>query len=76
MTKIWYDGDIKKVDHGDWQEWFFPSGMRYTEGNIPEEEQFEFYGRYNPKAARIKHRGSPEELLALAKKQMREEKNE
>jgi len=76
MTKIWYDGDIKKVDHGDWQELFFPSGMRYTEGNIPEEEQFEFYGRYNPKAARIKHRGSPEELLALAKKQMREEENE
>ena len=75
MTKIWYDGDIKKVDHGDWQEWFFPSGMRYTEGNISEEEQFEFYRQYNPKAARIQHRGSPEELIALAEKQKREEEN-
>ena len=46
MAKIWYDGDIKKIDHGDWQEWFFPNGLRYTEGNIPEDEQMEFYARY------------------------------
>ena len=50
--------------------------MRHTEGNIPEEEQFEFYRQYNPKAARIQHRGSPEELIALAEKQKREEENE
>ena len=48
MAKIWYDGDIKKIDHGDWEEWIWPSGFRYTEGNIPEDEQMEFYGRYNP----------------------------
>ena len=45
MAKIWYDGDIKKIDHGDWQEWIWPSGFRYTEGNIPEDEQMEFYAR-------------------------------
>ena len=49
MAEIWFDGDIKKIDHGDWQEWFFPNGMRYTEGNIPEEEQYEFYRQYNPR---------------------------
>ncbi len=69
MTKIWYDGDIKKMDHGDWQEWIWPSSFRYTEGNIPEEEQFEFYRQYNPRASRLRHRGSPETLIALAQKQ-------
>ena len=70
MAKIWYDGDIKKIDHGDWQEWIWPSGFRYTEGNIPEEEQFEFYRQYNPRASRLRHRGSPETLTALAQKQI------
>ena len=39
MAKIWYDGDIKIINHGDWEEWIWPSGFRHTEGNIPEEEQ-------------------------------------
>ena len=69
MAKIWYDCDIKIIDHGDWQEWIWPSGFRYTEGNIPEEEQFEFYRQYNPRASRLRHRGSPETLIALAQKQ-------
>ena len=47
----------------------FPSGMRHTEGNIPEEEQFEFYRQYNLRASRLRHRGSPETLIALAQKQ-------
>ena len=68
MAKIWYDGDIKKIDHGDWQEWIWPSGFRYTEGNIPEDEQMEFYARYKPRASRLRHRGSPETLIALARK--------
>ena len=42
MAKIWYDGDIKIINHGDWEEWIWPSGFRYTEGNIPEDEQMEF----------------------------------
>ena len=37
-------------------------------GNIPEDEQIEFYGRYNPRASRLRHRGSPESLMALKKK--------
>ena len=69
MAKIWYDGDIKIIDYGDWQEWFFSNGMRHTEGNIPEEEQFEFYRQYNPLASRLRHHGSPETLIALAQKQ-------
>ena len=69
MAKIWYDGDIKKIDHGDWEEWFFPDGMRHTEGNIPEDEQMEFYARYKPRVSRLRHRGSPETLIALAQKQ-------
>ena len=69
MAKICYDGDIKIIDHGDWQEWIWPSGFRFTEGNIPEEEQFEFYRQYNPRASRLRHRGSPETLIALAQKQ-------
>ena len=69
MAKISYDGDIKKIDHGDWQEWLFPNGMRHTDGNIPEEEQYEFYRQYNPRASRLRHRGSPETLIALAQKQ-------
>ena len=68
MAKIWYDGDIKKIDHGDWEEWFFPDGMRHTEGNIPEDEQMEFYARYKPRASRLRHWGSPETLIALAQK--------
>jgi len=68
MAKIWYDGDIKKIDHGDWQEWFFPDGMRHTEGNIPEDEQMEFYARYKPRAFKLRHRSSPETLIALAQK--------
>ena len=73
MTKIWYDGDIKKIDHGDWEEGFFPDGMRHTEGNIPEDEQMEFYDRYKPRASRLRHRGSPETLIALAQKQQSQE---
>ena len=69
MAKIWYDGDIKIIDHGDWQEWLFPNGMRHTDGNIPEEEQYEFYRQYNPRASRLRHLGSPETLIALAQKQ-------
>ena len=69
MAKISHDGDIKKIDHGDWEEWFFPNGMRHTEGNIPEEEQFEFYRQYNPRVSRLRHWGSPETLIALAQKQ-------
>ena len=69
MAKISYDGDIKKIDHGDWQEWLFPNGMRHTEGNIPEEEQYKFYRQYNPRASRLRYRGSPETLIALAQKQ-------
>ena len=69
MAKISYDGDIKIIDHCDWQEWIWPSGFRYTEGNIPEEEHYEFYRQYNPRASRLRHRGSPETLIALAQKQ-------
>ena len=69
MAKIWYDGNIKIIDHGDWQEWIWPSGFRYTEGNIPQEEQYKFYRQYNPRASRLRHRGSPEKLIALARKQ-------
>ena len=39
MPKISYNGDIKIINHGDWEEWLYPSGFRYTEGNIPEDEQ-------------------------------------
>ena len=69
MPKISYDGDIKIINHGDWEEWFFPDGMRHTEGNIPEDEQMEFYARYKPRASKLRHRGSPETLIALARKQ-------
>ena len=69
MAKISYYGDIKIIDHGDWQEWIWPSGFRYTEGNIPKEEQYEFYRQYNPRASSLRHRGSPETLIALAQKQ-------
>ena len=69
MAKIWYAGDIKIINHGDWEEWFFPNGMRHTEGNIPEDEQMEFYARYKPRASRLRHRGSPETLIALAQRQ-------
>ena len=68
MAKIWYDCDIKIIDHGDWQEQFFPSGMRHTEDNIPEEEQYEFYRQYNPRASRLRYWGFPETLIALAQK--------
>ena len=68
MTKIWYDGDIKKIDHGDWEEWIWPCGFRYTEGNIPEEEQFEFYRQYNPRASRLRHRGSSETFIDFQQK--------
>ena len=69
MPKISSDGDIKIINHGDWEEWFFPNGMRHTEGNIPEDEQMEFYARYKPRASRLRHRGSPETLIALAQRQ-------
>ena len=68
MSKISYDDDIKIINHGDWEEQFYPSGFRYTEGNIPEDKQMEFYGWYNPRASRLRHRGSPESLIALKKK--------
>ena len=68
MPKISYDGDIKIINHGDWEEWLYPSDFRYTEGNIPEDEQIAFYGRYNPRASRLRHRGSPESLIALKEK--------
>ena len=68
MPKISYDGDIKIINHGDWEAWFFPNGLRHTEGNLPEAEQMEFYARYKPRASRLRHRGSPETLIALARK--------
>ena len=67
MPKISYDGDIKKINHGDWEEWIWPSGFRHTEGNIPEDEQMEFYRQYKPRASRLRHRGSPEPVIALAR---------
>jgi hypothetical protein len=47
--------------------------LRYTEGNIPEDEQMEFYARYKPRASRLRHRGSPETLIALAQRQQSQE---
>ena len=73
MPKIWFDGDIKKVDHGDWEEWIWPSGFRHTEGNIPEDEQMEFYHQYKPRSSRLLHHGSPDKLIALARKQQSQE---
>ena len=36
--------------------------------NILEDEQMEFYGRYKSRASRLRHRGSPESLIALKEK--------
>ena len=41
MPKISYDGDIKIINHGDWEEWLYPSGVRYTEGHMSDGEQME-----------------------------------
>ena len=68
MPSIAYDGDVKIINHGDWEQWIWPSGFRYTEGNIPEDEQMEFYAGYKPRVSRLRHRGSPETLIALAQK--------
>ena len=73
MPKISYDGKIKIIDHGKWQEWLFPSGFRHTEGEIPEREQHLFYQRYNPQAGRITHRASLDSLIELAQKRQRQE---
>jgi len=59
---------IKEIDHGDWVERIYSNGMVAREGNIPEHLQHEFYANYNPGAARIVHRGSPEALIELAQK--------
>ena len=31
MSKIYYDGEIKIVDHGKWQEWIWPFGFKYND---------------------------------------------
>ena len=74
MPKIYYDGEIKIVDHGKWQEWIWPSGFKHREGEIPEEEEHLFYQQYNPQAGRITHRSSIDSLIKLARKRQRQEK--
>ena len=77
MPKITYDGNIKIVDYGDWQARLFPNGLISYEGKYPQSIEDNFYSNYNPRAARIRHHGSPKELIELAKnKQQRRRKND
>ena len=73
---ITYDGNIKIVDYGDWQECIFPNGLISYEGKYPQSIEDDFYGNYNPRAARIRDHGSPKELIELAKKQTAEREGE
>ena len=74
MPKIYYDGEIKIVDHGKWQEWIWPCGFKHSEGEIPEYKQHQFYQSYNPQAGRITHRSSLDSLIQMAQKQGHQEK--
>ena len=67
MPKITHDGNIKIVDYGDWQERIFPNGLISYEGKYPQSIEDDFYGKYNPSAARIRHHESPKQLIELAK---------
>ena len=72
MAKIWYDGDIKKIDHGDWQEYVYADGGRVREGFIPESMEMELYRGYNVKSVIHQKRPSLEEVLQLVQKQQSE----
>ena len=76
MPKITHDGNIKIVDYGDWQERIFRNGLISYEGNYPQSIEDNFYGNYNPRAARIRNHGSTKELIELAKKQTAEKEEE
>ena len=42
MPKITYDGNIKIVDYGDWQERIFPNGLISYEGKYPQSIEDDF----------------------------------
>ena len=73
MPKITYDGDIKIIDYGDRKEWVYPSGLIFYDGGCPEDVEDRFYKNYNPGAARIRHKSSPQTLIDLVQKQQYQE---
>jgi hypothetical protein len=64
---------LKVIKHDGWTETIFPNGCVLTEGNYPDEMEHEFYAQYNPGAARIHHRGTFDQLFALADKRLAQE---
>jgi hypothetical protein len=60
---------LKVIKHDGWTETIWPSGFVMREGNYPEYMEHEFYARCTPRASRLRHRGSPETLIALAQKE-------
>jgi len=65
-----FEGEkLKVIKHDGWTETIWPSGFVRREGNYPEYMEHEFYARCTPRASRLRHRGSPETLIALAQKE-------
>ena len=64
---------LKVIKHDGWTETIWPNGCVQLEGNYPDEMEHEFYAQYNPGAARIHHRGTFDQLFALADKRLAQE---
>ena len=69
------DEDLKVIKHDGWTETIFPNGLVMREGNTPDYMEREFYGRYNPGAARIRgvHRLPLDQEIAKARKLLAQE---
>jgi hypothetical protein len=64
---------LKVIKHDGWKETIWPSGFVMREGNYPEYMEHEFYAQYKHGAARIHHRGTFDQLFALADKRLAQE---
>ena len=69
------DEDLKVIKHKGWTETIAPNGCVLREGNTPDYMEREFYGRYNPGAARIRgvHRLPLDQEIAKARKLLAQE---
>jgi hypothetical protein len=61
------------IKHKGWTETIGVNGCVLLEGDYPDHLEHQFYARYKPGAARLRHRATYEQLFALADKRLAQE---
>jgi len=67
------DEDLKVIKHDGWTETIHKNGLVQYDGKVPEYMNHEFYKNYKPGAARIQHRATVDQVIALAQRRLAQE---